>query len=167
MLRINSLLIAFALSLLVTACASVRPTTRDEAPPAVTTPEGMATLVVARPWHFVDHNHALALSVNDKLISRLPNQSYAYYHVKPGKIRIRGESGVLGWPRREIEIDAAAGDVQYLFWQTKDAAVHEQVNYMVLGAGNYVDEFRWELLTQAQAQAKLRSLFHVSGSMSR
>ena len=98
------LLLGTALLTLVAACASVRPAMRDVAPPGVTAPQGMATLVLARPWHFVDHGHAVAISVNDKLIGRLPNQSYAYYHVKPGQIRVRGEGGVLGLPRREIEI---------------------------------------------------------------
>lgn len=166
MLRFNHWLLSLALLMLLSACAAVRPTTRDETPPAVSTPAGMVTLVVARPWHFVDNAHAVAISVNDRLISRLPNQSYAYFHVKPGKIRIRGESGVLGWPRREIEIEAAAGEVHYLFWQSKDAAIHEQANYQLLGAGNYVDEFRWEITAAAQALPRLRSLFHVSGATS-
>jgi hypothetical protein len=73
------LLLGTALLTLVAACASVRPAMRDVAPPGVTAPQGMATLVLARPWHFVDHGHAVAISVNDKLIGRLPNQSYAYY----------------------------------------------------------------------------------------
>jgi hypothetical protein len=125
----------------------------------------MATLVLARPWHFVDPDQAVAISINDKLVGRLPNQSYAYFHVLPGQVRVTGEIGVLGWPRREIEVRASPGDVHYLFWQAKDAAVHEQLNYLVLGAGRNEGEIRWEATSPEQAQAKLRSLLHVSGAI--
>ena len=164
MSRFKNLLLICAISFLAAACTAVRPTSRDEAPPAVSAPPGMATLVLARPWHFADHDQVVAISINDKLLGRLPNQSFAYYHVHPGNIRVSGEIGILGWPRREIQVNVAPGDIRYLFWQTKEGAVHEQLNYLVLGDGKYADEIRWDTATSEHAATKLRSLIHVSGA---
>lgn len=115
-------LLVVALISLVAACYGV-PTKRaitsgEPDPSQFIPPADLSTIVFIRPYHFYFYGYPVDVLLNDKKSFSLPNQSYNKVFVSPGLIHVRGQSTFMGPPTRDITVQAHAGEVIYLVWDT-------------------------------------------------
>lgn len=110
----------------------------------------LVKLVVIRPYNYLYFGHAVEIFVNHVSQVSLPNQSYSILTAQPGEIEVRGQSGLLGPPSREIRIKGEKGDVIYLLWHTDSEPNYTSIVPIII--------LNWLRITKEEANIYLKDV---------
>ena len=119
----------------------------ESKPTQIESEPNIAKLVIIRPYNYYYFGHSVEVLINNVSRVSLPNQSYTTLISSPGKLEIRGQSGLLGPPTSDTFIEAKAGEVIYLLWGTKVEA-----NY---STGIPIVNLSWHKITKEQGNTYL------------
>jgi hypothetical protein len=153
---LRTLIIAAILSIL-TGCSGspIKQTiTNNEANTQIEPNPDLVTLVTIRPYNYFYFGHNVEVLVNNISQVSLPNQSYSKLTAKPGKIDIKGQSGLLGPPSKEIQIEGNKADVIYLAWKT--------ITQPNLSTGIPIVLLTWQKITKEEADILLKDVSYTS-----
>jgi hypothetical protein len=115
--------------------------------------EGKVKLAVVRPYDYSYYGHAVDVLVNNVSQVSIPNQSFSVLNTSPGAIEVRGQSGLLGPPTKDIKIEGKSGEVIYLIWKTSTTP-----NY---SSGIPIIGLHWQKVTKEEASIYLKNVEYV------